>query len=121
MRPSNIRVGLIRIAIVSIMICVGSLCALAIPVKWEFDFDLINIDTNMVEGKAVGSFFYDADVNSYYNIAFETTPGDVFPGATYGYVDPLYTSGADSVKFVNELGVGDGTTGCGHPGPEWCK
>jgi hypothetical protein len=70
--------------------------AQAEPVRWHL------VDIKFADGGvASGSFDYDADTNTYSNVAVTSTSGDAFPGAEYrfGMLIAEFTPSATSVNF----------------------
>jgi hypothetical protein len=63
------------------VLCVAN--ANAAPVRWTLSSDVLFTD----DGVASGSFEYDADTGLYSSIDIITTPGNLFGGATYLFVD----------------------------------
>ena len=69
----------------------------AIPVTWTLQG--VAFDDG---GVASGSFTYDADTNTYSDIALITTNGSTLNGAVYGYVNTYYPFiDADSIIFAD--------------------
>jgi hypothetical protein len=60
------------------MLTVGYMNADAAPLRWNLDGG-----TFLDGGSANGSFVYDADTNTYSDIAINTTAGTILGGATY--------------------------------------
>jgi hypothetical protein len=73
----------------------GSMAAQAIPMTWHLSGVSFNDG-----GSAAGSFVYDADANTFSNIAISTTAGSIRPGSTYGF-----PTGVGSASFADIINI----------------
>ena len=72
--------------------------AQAIPVQWQLNFQFDD------GGSGSGSFYFDADTNSYSGISIVTTAGSLFSGETYNYLMPSLSSESYNLYVVAQDG-----------------
>jgi hypothetical protein len=68
--------------LIALMLLLGWGVANAVPIEWTLN-DFVFDDG----GTASGTFFYDAETNSYFDITVTTTTGSARNGASYGYLN----------------------------------
>lgn len=73
--------------------------AISSPVQWFFS------SAEFLDGGAIeGSFFFDADTNTYSSISVSTSAGSIFDGAAYSNLNPNLVNGPGSLGIVSALG-----------------